>query len=288
MAAYDLLGKEPGIPVWKLLGGKIHEEISLIGWIGAGTVEEGKQQAKAYVDSGFDTLKVKVGYGPENDEARIRAIREAVGDTIVLRVDANNAYSRDQALDSLKRLERYCIFHYEDPIDRDDVEGMAWLRLEVPVRLMAHACCITPADLIRVIRAEAADMVKLSVQINGGIHKTAQMMQIAAAAGMPATLGHSFSLTTNTLSEIHVGASVSNLLAPCKFVGLQKITDDVVREPLDSYASNVEQNHYNKFFLKVNFKYLWLDLSKRKVRVPDRPGLGLEIDPAKLAQYRTQ
>lgn len=260
MACYDLFGKILGVPVWKLLGGKIREEIPVIGWIGAGTVGKARQQARNYVQSGFDTLKVKVGYGPDTDEARIRAIREEVGHSVVLRVDANNAYSRDQALESLKRLEPYGIYHYEDPIHRDDLEGMAWLRRMVPVRLMADAICITPSDLLRVIRAKAADIVKLSVQVNGGIYWTAQMMQIAAASGMAATLGHSFSLTTNTLSEVHVGACAPNLLGPCEFVGFLKISDDVVQNPLD--------------------------LGVRKVRVPERPGLGMEMDKGKLEQYR--
>ncbi len=260
MACYDLFGKIIGAPVWKLIGGKIREEISIIGWIGAGTIENAKEQAKQYVDGGFETLKVKVGYGPESDEARIRAIREIAGSNIALRVDANNAYTRDDAWESLKRLEKYEIAHYEDPIHREDVEGMAWLRRKSSVPIMADGCCIDPADLIRVIRADAADIVKLSVQINGGIYKTVQMMQIAAAAGMPATLGHSFCLTTNILSEVHVGASAANLHTPCEFVGLLKITDDVVEEPLD--------------------------LTRKRIKVPDRPGLGVEISRTKLERYR--
>jgi L-alanine-DL-glutamate epimerase-like enolase superfamily enzyme len=260
MACYDLLGETLGFPVWHLIGGKIHEEISLIAWIGAGTVEKGRQQASSYVEAGFDTLKVKIGYGPDTDEARIRAIREEVGDKVAIRVDANNTYNRDQALESLKRLEAYNIFHYEDPIHMDDLEGMAWLRRRVPVRLMADKVCVTPNDLIRVIRAESADIVKLSVQVNGGIYKTVQMMQIAAAAGIPATLGHSFSLATNTYSEVHVGASAPNLLTPCEFVGHLKVSDDVVKKPLE--------------------------LGMRKIQVPNLPGLGVEIHPGKLEQYR--
>ena len=259
-AAYDLLGKALGVPVWKLVGGKIHDAIPVLGWVMAATAEECSQKAKAYVDSGFDTLKVKVGFGPEKDEEIVRAVRGAVGDKTALRVDANCIYTRDEALESLKRLERYNIFHYEDPIAGADLEGMAWLRQRVPVRLMADESCITAEDLIRVIRAQAADIVKLSVQVNGGIYKTSQMLGIAEAAGMPATLGHSGSLTTGALAEIHAAASAPNLLSPCEFVGLLKSSDDVVREPLD--------------------------LSKIEVSVPDRPGLGSEIDPDKFKKYR--
>ena len=259
-AAYDLLGKGLGVPVWKLVGGKILDAIPVLGWVMASTAEECSQKAKAYVDSGFDTLKVKLGFGPEKDEEIVRAVRTAVGDKTVLRVDANCIYTRDEALESLKRLERYNIFHYEDPIAGADLEGMAWLRQRVPVRLMADESCITAEDLIRVIRAQAADIVKLSVQVNGGIYKTSKMLRIAEAAGIPATLGHSGSLTTGALAEIHVGASAPNLLSPCEFVGLLKSSDDVVREPLD--------------------------LSKIKVSVPDQPGLGSEIDPDKFKKYR--
>ena len=124
-AAYDLLGKALGVPVWKLVGGKIFDAIAVLGWVMASTAEECSQKAKAYVDSGFDTLKVKVGFGPEKDEEVVRAVRKAVGDKTVLRVDANCIYTRDEALESLRRLEPYNIFHYEDPIAGDDLEGMA-------------------------------------------------------------------------------------------------------------------------------------------------------------------
>ncbi len=164
------------------------------------------------------------------------------------------------ALQSLKLLEPHDIFHYEDPVRKDDLEGMAWLRKQVSVRIMADSFCESAEDLIQVIRMEAADIVKLSILINGGIYKTAQMMQIARAAGLPATLGHSYSLTTNTLAELHAAASASNLLSPIESVGLLKTTDDVVQEPLD--------------------------LTQNKVRIPDRPGLGIDIDPAKLERYR--
>jgi len=96
--------------------------------------------------------------------------------------------------------------------------------------------------------------------VNGGIYKTSQMLRTAEAAGIPATLGHSGSLTTGALAEIHAAASAPNLLSPCEFVGLLKSSDDVVREPLD--------------------------LSKIEVSVPDRPGLGSEIDPDKFKKYR--
>lgn len=125
---------------------------------------------------------------------------------------------------------------------------------------MVDGFCESPEDLIRVIRTEAADIVKLSILINGGIYKTAQMMQIAHAAGLPATLGHSYSLTTNTLAELHAAASAGNLLPPIESVGLLKTSDDIVREPLD--------------------------LTHGKVQVPNRPGLGVEIDPSKLERYR--
>ena len=260
MACYDLVGKSLGVPAWHLVGGKLREEVSIIGWIKAPSIEQMTQQARAFVDRGIDTLKVKVGYGPQKDEAIIRTIRKEVGDKIALRVDANNAYNRDDALESLTLLEPHDIFHYEDPIRANDLEGMAWLRKQISVRIMADSFCESAEDLIQVIRMEAADIVKLSILANGGIYKTARMMQIAHAAGLPATLGHSYSLTTNTLAELHAAASASNLLPPIESVGLLKTTDDVVREPLD--------------------------LTENKIRIPDRPGLGIDIDPAKLERYR--
>jgi L-Ala-D/L-Glu epimerase / N-acetyl-D-glutamate racemase len=122
-AAYDLLGKALGVPVWKLVGGKIFDAIAVLGWVMASTAEECSQKAKTYVDSGFDTLKAKVGFGPEKDEEVVCVVRKAVGVKTVLRVDANCIDPREEALESLRRLEPYNIFHYEDPIAGEDLEG---------------------------------------------------------------------------------------------------------------------------------------------------------------------
>ncbi|HZD41524.1 MAG TPA: enolase C-terminal domain-like protein [Terriglobales bacterium] len=258
MALFDLKGKALGIPVHSLLGGVLREEIALNAWIGILSPEEAAQEARGWLEAGFRSAKIKVGSGIEQDRDRVSAVRAAVGRKMALRVDANEAYTVEDAIRLGRLLSSLDISLLEQPVSRHDLDGMAKVRKAVEIPVMADEAILGPETLIDVIRKEAADIVKVKVMKQGGIFKTTHMIQMAEAAGLKCVIGHGFGLTINTLAEIHVAASCRNILEGCEFVGPLKMQKDVVKNQLR--------------------------MDGGKVKVPHDRGLGAEIDEGKLKE----
>ena len=258
MALFDLKGKALGVPVCSLLGGKVREEIYLNAWIGMLPPDEAAREADDWLQKGFRSAKIKVGSGVEQDRDRVKAVREAVGKKMALRVDANEAYTVDEAIRLAKALSPFDLFLFEQPVPRGDLDGMARVRKAVDIPVMADEAILGSETLVQVIKKEAADIVKVKVMKQGGLYRTVHMVQIAESAGITCVIGHGFGLTINTLAEIHVAASCNNILDGCEFVGPLKMQKDVVKNPLHMEGG--------------------------KVRVPDDSGLGCGLDEEKLEE----
>jgi muconate cycloisomerase len=258
MALFDLKGKVLGVPVHSLLGGAVREEIFLNGWIGILPADEAARQALAWLERGFRSAKIKVGGGIEQDRDRVKAVREAVGNKMALRVDANEAYTVDEAVRLGQALSRFELSLFEQPVSRHDLKGMARVRKRIDIPVMADEAILGSETLIEVIKQEAADIVKVKVMKQGGIYRTVHMIQMAEAARLKCVIGHGFGLAINTLAEIHVAASCRNVLDGCEFVGPLKIQQDVVKRPLQMEGG--------------------------KVRVPQDSGLGAELDEERLKE----
>jgi len=256
MALFDIKGKALAVPVHSLLGGKVQDVLRLNGWIGLLPPDEAAREAVEWLGRGFGSAKIKVGSGVDQDRDRVKAVRDAVGNKMSLRVDANEAYGVDEAIKLGKALQPFDLALFEQPVSRRDLRGMARVRRKIAIPIMADEAILGPETLFAVIKTEAADMVKLKVMKQGGIHRTTLMAGMAAAAGLQCVIGHGFGLAINTLAEIHVAASCPNIMSGCEFVGPLKIKKDVVEQPLGMDRGNV--------------------------RVPDGMGLGVELDEEKL------
>ncbi|MCH8055119.1 MAG: cation transporting ATPase C-terminal domain-containing protein [Deltaproteobacteria bacterium] len=162
MALFDLKGKALGVPVYSLLGGKVRNEIYLNGWIGILPPEEAAREAQGWVKLGFRSAKIKVGSGIEQDRDRVKAVREAVGKKMALRVDANEAYGVDDAIRLGRLLSAFEISLFEQPVSRHDLNGMAQVRRGIDVPVMADEAVLGPETLIEIIKKEAADIVLLN------------------------------------------------------------------------------------------------------------------------------
>lgn len=259
-ALYDLSGKALGVPAGILLGGRLTDTIPLVGWIGVNAPEENAIEARQWVDKGFPAVKMKIGGDANRDIDRVRAVREAVGPDLVLRVDANESFTVHEAIKVINRLEKYNIESVEQPVPKWNRQGMATVAAAVDIPIMADESVSTAHDLIEVIRARAADIIKVRVQAHGGMLNTKKMIAIAEAAGIPCIIGRGFQLSIGAAAEIHVAASSQNIIHPSEMVGPLKAQDDVVVTPLD--------------------------MSRGFVEVPKGHGLGLEIDSAKMTKYK--
>lgn len=260
MACVDLAARHLGIAVHEWLGGAVVERLSFNAWIGIVAPEDAAAEARRWFDQGFRSCKVKVGGGVDNDVARVRAVREAVGPGMRLRVDANAGYAVEQAIALGRALEPLDVQWVEQPVDARDLAGMAAVRRRIGIAVMADESITDHASLVAAIRADCADYVKLKVMKQGGFLRCRRMVETAAAAGLGVIIGHGFGLGINTMAEVMLAATSRAVVDGLECVGPLKTADDVVTSKLDLAAGSID--------------------------LPPGPGLGVELDERKLDRYR--
>jgi muconate cycloisomerase len=260
MALVDLKARALGLPVHSLLGGRVKDEITFNAWIGTVPPGQAAREAAEWLARGFRSAKIKLsGTAPDGIE-RVAEVRAAVGDRMALRVDFNESLTRAEAVPFIRRLEPYGLTLVEQPIPRAEIGGLAEIRRGIAVPLMADESVYGPASLVEIIRREAADMVKVKVMKQGGLLRTLAMVECAAAAGLRVVIGHGFGLTLSTLAEAAVAAVSEAIVDGCEAVGPLKMAGDVVVEPVR--------------------------LDRGVLRLEDRPGWGVMVDPDALKRYR--
>lgn len=262
MACFDAVAQASALPVSALLGGRVRDTVHFNAWIGLVAPSQAAQEAKEWQARGFRSAKIKLGSGVEEDRARVMAVRAAVGDSMALRADANAAYSVADSIALGRALAPAELQLLEQPVAADDLTGLAEVRRAVPMPIMADEAITDHASLIDVIRAGAADIIKLKVMKQGGLLRTRAMIDTAAAAGMPVVIGHGFGLGISTLAEVAVAASTHAVMDGLEAVGPLKMRDDICVSPLD--------------------------LSGGTLQVPRHIGWGAMVDPHKLQQYQVE
>jgi O-succinylbenzoate synthase len=175
--------------------------------------------------SGCTTVKVKIAEG--HDEARVEAVRDALGRHGRIRVDVNGAWDVDTAERNIKMLDRYDLEYVEQPVAT--LEEMAELRRRVDVPLAADESVRTAADPLRVRGLEAADIVVLKVQPLGGVRRA---LAVADAAGLPAVVSSAVETSVGLAAGLALAAALPELPYACGLGTLSLLEGDVVDDPL--------------------------------------------------------
>ncbi len=263
MALWDLSGKAVGVPVYQLLGGKVREEMPIRMVVGSIEVTNAVNLAKTFLDSGAKCLKVKVGLEPAQDLERVRAIRELAGPDIPISVDANCGWTVPQAAQMLQRLRPFGILFAEQPISTGDPSELAALRRRTDIPIMADESAFTAGDVWRLTAQRAADIISVYPGKNGGIQATVECVHAAKAAGLPCAMGSNLELGIGTAAMLHLGAALPTIASeryPGDFIGPLYHEADLLKTPLD--------------------------IGPAAARVPQGPGLGVELDEDQLEHYR--
>jgi muconate cycloisomerase len=260
MACVELASRIQDVPLYTYLGGATQSDIQFNGWIGELPPEEAAAEARRWLKAGFCSAKIKVGSGVEADRDRVAAVREAVGSAMKLRIDANLQYDADTSLKLCRMVKQFDLQLFEQPAHLRDLAGLARVRREGGIPVMADESVSDHASLIEIIKADAADFVKFGIKQAGGILRASRMLATAEAAGLPVVIGHGFGLDPSTLAEIMLAASSSNVLPGLECVGPLKVKDTIATTRLD--------------------------ISSGSMRLPDGPGLGISLDESKLENYR--
>ncbi len=262
IALWDCIARSVDRPLYKLLGGYSDE---VRAYIAGGYYEKGKGLAElqdemlACVEQGANAVKIKVGAASmREDEARVAAVREAIGDQIDLLVDANNAYVAADAVRMARVLEQYDVFWFEEPVSPDNMRGSAEVARSTSVPVAAGENEYTRWGFRELFESGAVDIANPDAMVLGGVTEYRKVAALAAAYEIP--------IAPHGLQEIHI-----HLLAafPLPLI-------------LEYYNPNVAGLNQVMFREK-------LELTEQgTVKVPQGPGLGVEIDWDALAEYRIE
>ena len=186
IALHDLVGKITGLPMYQLLGGRVHNGLPT--HITPATYEKTADDMARLMAQGYRVFKQKMSGDTAYDLAIVRELLPVIGESATLSLDANQAWTVNATLHILEVLEREVGLHQkviiEQPIRANDFRGLARIRRETRFPVMADDGIRTVADLNRILEAEAADIVSLKISRVGGVTKCRQMIAVAEAANV--------------------------------------------------------------------------------------------------------
>jgi L-Ala-D/L-Glu epimerase / N-acetyl-D-glutamate racemase len=258
MALYDILGKAAGLPVFRLLGGdKTTFETDVT--TGIDTPENMAKSVQAHLAAGFKTFKIKVGLDPDTDVARLQAIRDAIGYDHAIRIDANQGWTPAQAVMALKAMEKFKIQFCEQPGPDFDIAGLKQVRDESPIGIMADESLHYPSDAIKLISAAACDYFNIKLMKAGGITNGLRIALIAEAANILCMLGCMIETRLGLTAAAHVHGATQN----------------IVFADLDGYFSHTIDPIVDGMTVRNGM-----------ITLPEKPGLGTDVDPAFLKKLK--
>lgn len=202
-AFHDLAARRLGVPLWRMLGLSPRAALSSY-TIGIDTPEVVREGLRASVP--FHVIKIKLGGG--NDEEILRIVREERPDAR-LRVDANTAWSAEEAIAALPMLRAYRVELLEQPLAPDDLDGFRRLRARSEIPIFADESCIRAADLPRL--QGAVDGVNVKLAKCGGIREVLRMIHTARALGLQVMLGCMIESTLGIAAAVQLAPLVDHL-----------------------------------------------------------------------------
>lgn len=252
IALMDILGQEKGVPLYRLFGGKNDKELTTDYTVSVGEPEKMADDALKIKDAGFPAIKVKLGQSKKKDIKRIRLIREAVGNNIPLRIDANQGWKVKTAIDALNALDAYSIEFCEEPIARWNYTRLRKVRHNSPIPVMADECCSDHHDAARLIKMKACDMINVKVGKAGGLTNAWRIVKLAERSGIQLQVGAFMESRLGMTASAHMALSSPNIIY-CDFDTPLMHKEDMVTGGLTYHEKGV-------------------------MKVPDSPGLGAKID----------
>lgn len=252
LALHDLVGKILEVPVYILLGGKFRDMIPIASEIGIDTPGKMVKNAIEVLDLGIRVIKIKGSGNHVLDVERIKAVRQAVGNDIELRLDPNAAWDVNSTIKTMKFLEDCNLQLLEQPVPAWDLKGMAHIRNNIGIPLMADESVWSPQDVIRISEYGAADLLNIKIAKSCGLHLGKKIENVAESLGLPCIVGTEIEPGFSMIAKLHLAASMK----------IHPLASEFTELPL-----------LKKNILKHN-----IEIIDGCVKVPDKPGLGVELN----------
>lgn len=281
VALWDIAGKHFQKPVYELLGGAFRTKVRAYA---TGCYYRGedvrdyrsalpalRDEAKGYVDAGFSALKGKIGLlSIEEDTERVEAIREAVGNDILLMMDANHAYNFHSARRMGKALESLDVLFFEEPVVPEDLDGYARLRQSLDLAIAGGEDEYTRFGFLELFRKGCVDIAQPDVCCAGGLTEVKRIEALSTAFHVQ-LIPHVWGSGVALAAALHLLAT----LAPVPHTAFPQAP---LNEPMIEFDKN--PNPLRDHLLRDPIR-----LDGQHVPVPQGPGLGIEIDEEVLTRY---
>lgn len=256
MALYDIAAQHAGMPLYKFIGGENNKTIVTDYTVSIGDPEKMAADALKIKNEGYPAIKIKLGKNGTTDVQRIKAIREAVGDEIPLRIDANQGWKVKEAIETLNALAEFDIEHCEEPIARWKFMKLPKVKKHSPIPIMADESCGDEHDAGRLIELKACDYFNIKLGKAGGIFKALKIVKLAEKAGI----------------HLQVGAFVESRLAMTAFAHFALCSPLIEHYDFDTALM------FSQDPVSVGIVYE----KNGVVQVPETIGLGATIDESWL------
>jgi D-galactarolactone cycloisomerase len=272
IALWDIKGKHFGVPAYRLMGGPLREQVQayatgLYRRKSGNPVEYLAEEAAGYVAEGFKAVKLKVGFGVEEDARVTRAIRDTIGSDVALTVDANHAYDAAAAIRLGRKIEQYDIGWFEEPVPPEDIAGYQSVRAALPIPIAGGECEFTRFGFRNLLVSHAVDIIQPDTCAAGGLSECKKIADMAVAFGTrynPHVWGTGIALAASLQLLAVLPPQTPPSLAPLE----PMLEFDRTEHPLRQAVLTAPIEHTNGM-----------------VRVPNGPGLGIEVDREALAQF---
>jgi L-alanine-DL-glutamate epimerase-like enolase superfamily enzyme len=264
IALWDILGKVAGLPIHRLLGGMGRTEVPVyaasVNW---GSDEFMDRELDGYLEKGFPRIKIKIANPVKDACRRIARLRKRAGDEIELCVDANWAYTLEEAVEVGRALSDNAYFWFEEPLRPEDEAGYEELHRRCATPLAAGESNYTLDQAMRLVANRTLSYLQPDVARSGGISETRRMAEFAAAHDVQYAPHIGMSGIICETASVHLAAAMPNIRA------MECETDS------------------SPFKMALTGAAPGADRQKNgMLPVPTGPGLGLEIDWDAVARLR--
>lgn len=273
VALWDIIGKYHGLPIYKVMGGAHRTNVKsyATGFYRQGSDTDLRdkwiKEAKTHIEAGFNGMKLKIGLGVKEDIKNVEAVREAIGPSYQIMVDANHGYNLMDAKRLALELEAYDITWFEEPIAPEDIQGYYELKQMINIPLACGENEFTRIGFKEWFVNRAVDIIQPNTCQSGGFTECKRILAMATAWGIsynPHCWGTGIGL-----------AAALNMLAiiPPNPISIYP------NEPMLEYDRSTHP--FRTELIKKPFV-----AENGSVAVPEGPGLGIDINYDVLKQYK--
>ncbi len=277
VALWDILGKATGKPLYKLLGGRFRDRVIPYGYgmlfrRVPDLAADFAREAAGLVDAGFRAVKMKIGISPQEDLRLAAAVRKAIGSGVPLMTDANHAYTAQVAIPLGRRLEELGVYWFEEPVAPEDYLGYAETRDALDMAVAGGECEYTRWGFRELIARRCVDILQPEVLSLGGVTEFRKVVALATTWGVP-IIPHVWGSAVAIALNLHLVASLPDFpgsLTPVQPMLEYDTTPNPLRELLAREPLGVLEQVAKQGY----------------VVVPEKPGLGVELDDGIVQRYR--